>query len=181
MEAPALLRGILGADDRHRSADVLCIPALALARALPDGSRAVRTERVCFDFGVINALGPDHWVHTSVEGGAAADRYGESKRRRNDTERVCAESGLQYRPIIHEAQGGTSKQADAAIGAVSCAVAAAEGKESQSIRSEMLARIAAVQARCNAQAIRQRRQKAQTRTGSWAVRAQLRLGPALYE
>ena len=136
------------------------------------------TERVCLDFGVIDALGPGHWRHTAVGGGLAADRYDEPERIRNDTERVCNEAGLQYRPVIHEAQGGTSKQADAVIRAIAGAVAAVEGKDATTIRSEMLARISVVQARCNAQAIHQRKHKDQRRTRSWVVRGQLRLGAA---
>ena len=104
--------------------------------------------------------------------------YDEHKRARNDIERVCYEAGLQYRPVIHEAQGGTSKQANIAIRAISAAVAANGGKLESTIRSEMLARISVVLARCNAQSIRQRRAKAQGQTATWAIQAQLRLGPS---
>ena len=43
-----------------RPDDVLVIPQLALVRELPDGSRAVRTKKVCSDFAIVNALGPGH-------------------------------------------------------------------------------------------------------------------------
>ena len=59
-EASGVLADILGRQDRRRPADVLCLPALTLSRRLPDGARAVRTEPVCFDFAIINALGPGH-------------------------------------------------------------------------------------------------------------------------
>jgi hypothetical protein len=49
----------------ERPADILVIPNLALAQRLPDGGRAVRTEPICFDFAVINALGSGHWSETA--------------------------------------------------------------------------------------------------------------------
>ena len=176
-EAPQLLNDVLGSDDRYRPADVLCIPALTLARELPDGSRAVRTERVCFDFGNINGLGQGHWANTATVGGLAADSYDEQKRRRNQTEQRYREVGLQYRPVIHETQGGMSKGADAAMRAITQTVAANEHKSVSSVRSEMQSRIAVMLARCNAHAIRQRRSKAQGTAQPWAIKAQLRLGP----
>ena len=62
--SPRLIHGI----DLDRPADVLVVPNLALARQQPDENRAVRSERVCLHFAVINALGPDHWAQT-VHGG----------------------------------------------------------------------------------------------------------------
>ena len=56
-EAPNILLDVFTFDGRCRPADILCIPALALARVLPNGARAVRTEPVCMDIAVINALG----------------------------------------------------------------------------------------------------------------------------
>ena len=58
---------------QERPADILIIPSLALARELPDGSRAVCTERICLDFEVVNALGSNHWSQTAVKGGMAAE------------------------------------------------------------------------------------------------------------
>ena len=43
-------------DGRCRPADILCIPALALAQVLSNGARAIRTEPICLDIAVINAL-----------------------------------------------------------------------------------------------------------------------------
>ena len=69
-EAPNILLDVFTLDGRCRPADILCIPALALARVLPNGARAVRTEPVCMDIAVINALGQDHWRHTAVRAGS---------------------------------------------------------------------------------------------------------------
>ena len=73
--APNILLDVFTLDGRCRPADILCIPALALARVLPNGARAVRTEPVCMDIAVINAPGQDHWRHTAVRAGSAADVY----------------------------------------------------------------------------------------------------------
>ena len=59
-EAPNILQDIFTRDVRCRPADVLCVPALALARVLPKGARAFRTGPICLDIAVINALGQDH-------------------------------------------------------------------------------------------------------------------------
>ena len=75
--------------DQRRPADVLVIPHLALATHLPDGSRAVRAEKVCFDFAVINALGPGHWADTALAAGLPSETYDEEKRRRGRTEERC--------------------------------------------------------------------------------------------
>ena len=65
--------------------DILVIPSLALAQEHPDGSRAVRTERICFDFAVVNVLGPSHWARTAAQCGGAAEDYDTHKRRHNHT------------------------------------------------------------------------------------------------
>ena len=158
-EAPRVLQDVFGGHERRRPADVLCVPALALARQLPDGSRAIRAEPVCFDFAVINAIGPDHWVDTARAPGSAADKYGEGKKARGDTERLCAEAGYRFWPVIHEVQGGTSKTADSAIRAIADAVAGREGRRAEKIRSELLARVAVVVARTAATAVRKRATK----------------------
>ena len=68
-EAPNILLDVFTLDGRCSLADILCIPALALARVLPNGARAVRTEPICMDIAVINALGQDHWRHTAGPSG----------------------------------------------------------------------------------------------------------------
>ena len=51
-EAPRLLAESSTVDGRRRPADVLVLPALAMARHLPDGGVAVRAEQVALDFAV---------------------------------------------------------------------------------------------------------------------------------
>ena len=98
-EAPGLLRDeAANANSMERPADVLVLPSLALARQLPNGSRAVRTERICFDFAVVNALGPDHWSRTAIASGNAAEEYDSSKRRRSNIEERCRAQGLTFYP-----------------------------------------------------------------------------------
>ncbi len=155
-EAPGLLAQILGRNSRRRPADVLCIPALTLARALPDGSRAVRTEPVCLDFAVINALGPGHWADTAAAPGRAAEAYDDQKRNYLNTEQVCLEAGYRFWPVVHESQGGMSKAADAAVRAISQALADKEGRDPGAVRREMVGRVAVVIARNSVRAIRRR-------------------------
>ncbi len=155
-EAPGLLAEILGRSSRRRPADVLCIPALTLARILPNGSRAIRTEPVCLDFAVINALGPGHWAETAAAPGRAAEAYDEQKRNHLNTEQVCLEAGYRFWPVVHESQGGMSKAADAAVRAISQALADKEGREPGAVRRELLERVAVVIARSCVRAIRKR-------------------------
>ena len=72
-EAPNILLDIFTRDGRCRPADILSIPALALAQVLPSGATAIRTEPICLDIAVLNALGQDHWRHTAVRQESAAD------------------------------------------------------------------------------------------------------------
>ena len=112
-EAPKILLDIFTRDGGCRPADILCIPALALAQVLPNGARAIRTEPICLDIAVINALGQDHWRHTAVRPGSAADIYSAAKATRNDISNKCWAVGYRFWPIVHEIQGGMAKGADA--------------------------------------------------------------------
>ena len=167
-EAPDVLKEVLGRDDRRRPADVLCIPALALARRLPDGSRAIRTEPVCFDFAVINALGLGHWADTAAAAGSAADKYGEGKKTRNNTEALCTDAGYRFWPVVHETQGGLSKEAEAATRAIASAVADREGRVAGTVRRELLSRVAAVIARTSARAVHKREVRRIQRRPPWS-------------
>ena len=151
-----MLQNVVGRDSRRRPADVLCIPALALSRSLPDGSRAIRTEPVCFDFAVINALGPSHRPETAAGAGSAAEKYDHFKRTHQNTEQQCVQAGFRFWLVVHEVQGGTSKAADAAVRAIAAAVGARERREPGAVRRELLARIAAVIARSSARAVTKR-------------------------
>jgi hypothetical protein len=172
-EAPELLREVLGKDDQHRPADVLCMPSLTLARKLPDGSVSVRTERVCLDFAVINALGQSHWAETAREGGSAADKYCRTKSARNDTEQKCTQAGLRFVPVVHEVQGGMSKTAHVVMRSIAEAVAEQEARDPLAIRREMEGRIAVVVARAAAAAVSRRCRPRPRRLGDFLVREQL--------
>ena len=114
-EAPNILLDIFTRDGRCRPADILCIPALALAQVLPNGAIAVRTEPICLDIAVINALCQHHWRHTAVRPGSAADTYSAAKATRNDISSKCWAAGYRFWPTVHEIQGGKAKGADAAM------------------------------------------------------------------
>jgi hypothetical protein len=147
LEAPGLLTDRASGGGWERPADVLVIPHLTLARQLPDGSRAIRAESVCFDLGIVNALGAGHWDQTAVKGGNAAEAYDIAKRSRNGMERRCTEHGLRYWPIVLEQQGGCAKGADAAFRSISSAAASREGREASAILLELRQRLAIVMAR----------------------------------
>ena len=167
-EAPWLLREDATATSGERPADLLVIPQLALARALPDGSRAVRTERVCFDFAVVNALGPSHWAQTSSGSGSAAEAYDAGKRQRRQTEARCREQGLTFWPVVFEQQGGRSKAAQAAIRAIAEAIAMREGCEAKTVQRAMEDRLAVLLARGTATMIaRRQRSPAEPQRQAW--------------
>ena len=166
-EARGLLQEDPQARDERRPADVLVIPHLALATVLPDGSRAVRAERVCFDFAVVNALGPDHWADTALAPGLPSETYDQDKRRRNRTEERCRALGLAFRPVVFEQQGGMSKGADAAFRAVAATVAQKEGLEPAAVRREMLHRVAVLLARGCATRLARRRARVHRGKAEW--------------
>ena len=165
-EAPNILLDVFTLDGRCRPADILCIPALALARVLPNGARAVRTEPVCMDIAVINALGQDHWRHTAVRAGSAADVYSAAKATRNDISNKCWAAGYRFWPIVHEIQGGMAKDAHAAMRAICEAVGKKENTDATTVRVEFLSRLAVVTTRAATRAVQKRTTKKRTETAS---------------
>ena len=125
---------------------ISCIPALALAWNPPNGVRAIRTEPVCLDVTVINALGPDNWRRTAVAWGSAADHCSVAEAARNDSANKCQQSGYRFWPVGHEIRG-TTIDADASIGAIAKTVGRKEGKEAVTVRCELRDRVAVVTAR----------------------------------
>ena len=155
-EAPNILLDIFTSDGRCRPADILCIPALALAQVLPNGTRAIRTEPICLDIAVINALGQDHWRLTAVRPGSAADSYSTAKATRNDISNKCGAAGYRFWPIVHETQGGMAKGADAAMRAICEAVGKRENTDAVMVRVEFMGRLAAVNTRAATRAVQKR-------------------------
>ena len=78
---------------------------------------------VFFDFAVINALGPDHWMDTAGASGRAAELYGQHKRQRLRTEERCRERGLRFWLLVREQQGGMCIDAYVILRAAATAVA----------------------------------------------------------
>ena len=159
-------------DCEERPADVLVLPHLTFARHLPDGSRAIRTEPVCLDFAIINALGQEHRANTARGSAGAAEEYEEvHKRKHRRTEERCEAQGLRFWPVVLEHQGGMTKSADRAIRAVAAAVAMQEGCDQNEVRTEMLQRIAVVIGRAKAHRIRRRAQRQGARISPWIAAA----------
>ena len=65
-------------------------------------------------------------------------------------------AGYRFWPVIHEAQGGTSKSAGAAIRAIVTALVDRERRDPSSVRGELASRAAVVVARACARAIAKR-------------------------
>ena len=129
----------------------------------------IRTERVCLDFAVINALGPNQWAETALGEGTAAEAYDALKRRRKDTEARCEQEGLRFWPVVLEQQGGMTKAADAAFTAIAKAVATKEMSEFTKVKAELLHRLAVVLARSCAQRISRRMRRTVVGRGAWEL------------
>ena len=84
------------------------------------------------------------------------------------------EAGYRFWPVVHEIQGGTSKEARAAIQAISEAVAQRESSEPAAVRRELLGRVAAVVARTAARAVQKRSGQRRTRDASGVAKASAR-------
>ena len=132
------------------------MPNIALARFLPDGSRSIRTERVCLDIAVVNALGQGHWGETAAGGGRPCELYAESKLRRNNAESRCADHGLALRPMVFEQQGAMTKIAATTNAGIARAVAGREVRLEADVRSQFRFRLAVVIVRCVAARVARR-------------------------
>ena len=116
----------------------------------------MHTEPICLDIAVINVLGEDHWRHTAVRAGSAADIYSAAKATCNDISNKCWASGYRFWPVVHEIQGGMAKEADAAMRAICEAVVKRENTDATTVRVEFLGRLAAVTTRAATRAVQKR-------------------------
>ena len=116
------------------------------------------------DIAVIYALGQDHWRHTAVRAGSAADVYSAANATRNDISNKCWAAGYRFWPIVHEIQGGMAKEADAAMRAICDAVGKEENTDAMTVRAEFLGRLAAVTTRAATRAVQKRMTKKRTGT-----------------
>ena len=155
-EAPGLLRNADGRRSRERPADVLVLPHLNLQRELPDGSRAVRAEKVCLDFAVVNALGANHWSETAQDARLPSENYADRKCNRAETQARCAQLGLVFTPIIFTQQGGRTKVAHSVIKAISACIADRENSDVATVTRAFNERIAVLLARSTASMIARR-------------------------
>ena len=84
------------------------------------------------------------------------------------------EAGYRFWPVVHEIQGGTSKEARAAVQAICEAVAQRESSDPAVARRELLGRVAAVVARTAARAVQKRSGQRRPRDASGAATASAR-------
>ena len=94
-----------------------------------------------------------------------------------NTEKVCTDAGLQYPPIVLEAQGGHSRAAASFIHRLADAVASAEGADTNWIRTRLFEQLAVAIARANVRAVRRRRDVTGSSASHLAARADLAVSP----
>jgi hypothetical protein len=107
-----------------------------------------------------------------VEALETAGAYADRKRRYDRTAERCKEEGIEFVPMVVEAQGGLEKTTAATIHRITAAVAGAEGKEHAEVKAEMLRRISFELVRWAARAVIRRTPGAGPRQGARAAAAQ---------
>ena len=147
--------GIL--DGRRRPADVLVRDAASLVARLPDGSRPHSTSPIALDIAVVNALGDNHWDETRQAGGLACLQYARRKRQHNRTEALCLAAGVQYLPLVWEAQGGCTAETRAFLHRLTGIVAVVEGLSPDVVKGRLADQLAVLLARAGGRALRRRR------------------------
>ena len=156
-EKAKLLEDVVPTEANRRPADILVLSAGWLAPMRPDGNRSYRSEPVALDFAIVNALGAGHWKTTFLNGGgSAAEEYGRHKRKFKDTEVNCAKAGVQFQPVVFEAQGSVPRETQEVVKAIAEAVGRVELRDSGKVTNEIYHRIAVAIARANARAIGRR-------------------------
>ena len=78
----------------------------SLVIRLPDGSRPHSTSPLALDIAIINNLENNYWDETRQAGGTAYFQYARRERQHNRTEAFYLAAGVQYLPLVWEAQGG---------------------------------------------------------------------------
>jgi hypothetical protein len=149
--------------EMRRPADVL-IDDLLVDRA--EGNPRDRpASKTALDIKVINALGADHRDAT-IEGPVKAlSLYRRKALAMNDTERLCADQGITYEPLVFSVQGGIEPRAEAILSMIAKQVALEEGADMANIKSMILEDIAFILVRKGARAISRRQARAYTHSG----------------
>ncbi len=76
-----------------------------------------------------------------------------------NTERLCADQGLTYEPLVFSAQGGIEPKAEAILSHIAAQVAAEEGLQAADVKSEMLENIAFTLVRFASRAVSRRQSR----------------------
>ena len=82
----------------------------SLVGRLPDGIRPHSTSPLALDIAIVNNLENNHWDETRQAGGTAYFQYARRERQHNRTEAFCLAAGVQYLPLVWEAQGGCTAE-----------------------------------------------------------------------
>jgi hypothetical protein len=126
-------------------------------------------SKTALDIKVINALGADHRDAT-IEGPVKAlSVYRRKALATNSTERLCADQGITYEPLVFSVQGGIEPRAEAILSMIAKQVALEEGADVANIKSMILEDIAFTLVRKGARAISRRQARTYTHSGGLSL------------
>jgi hypothetical protein len=149
----------------RRPADVLIDDLLVDGAEGESRNRAA--SKTALDIKVINALGADHRDAT-IEGPVKAlSLYRRKALATNNTERLCADQGITYEPLVFSVQGGIEPRAEAILSMIAKQVALEEGADAADIKSMILESIAFTLVRYGARAVSRRQARALTYSGGF--------------
>ena len=141
--------------DLRRPADVLINAALHTTAHTPNPPSPAKTA---LDIKIINALGATHRDATRLHPLGAAEAYHNHALEHQQTERLCAQQGVLYVPVVFTAQGGISKRAEAILHQIANAIARVEVADEASVYADIANTISHSLAASAARAV-SRRQK----------------------
>ena len=126
-------------------------------RRVGAGSRSHSASPIALDIAVANALGDNHWDETRQAGGTACSQYARRKRQHNRTEALCLAAGVQYLPLVWEAQGGCAAETRAFLHRLTGLVAVVDGLSHEVVKGRLADQLAVLLARAGGRALRRRR------------------------
>jgi hypothetical protein len=121
LEKSKVLGGAINERDlgRRRPADTLLQNGVGVSTGKTRGF-----TRVALDVGFVNPQGQSHMRDASGSVLGAAKQYTQQKRDRNSTDRLCAEAGIEYQPVVFETFGGVAQEARDTLRSLNRVVAA---------------------------------------------------------
>ena len=128
----------------------------SLVTRLPDGSRPHSTSPLALDIAIVNDLENNHWDETPQAGGTAYFQYARRERQHNRTEAFYLAAGVQYLPLVWEAQGDCTAETRAFLHRLTGMVAVVEGLSHEMVKGRLADQLAVLLARAGGRALRRR-------------------------